>query len=1018
MHIGWVHALQIVLGTLYLTLCVCVEDPVDFVNLLAGTFTDGNSFSTGNTLPLVGYPWGFNHWAPQTRENSRQVGSWWFRGNEHRFTWFRCTHQPSPWIGDWGWFLFTPILGGGRDVTRNPTYFWEPRSATIKPHYFDATLAPDGVRLEVTPSMHGAMARITFPKAHNEKRMCFTGIGAQWKEHGMSDTKQYSPSASSTYEKKISTGSGKPYLKGKADQVHIERLIVANFNMHVRAESDDAVEVEDHQDLACFRFDAKATTVTVYIATSMISEAQVVINLNRELRYVNEDHSENDTKLSMGPTYSDKQFSIVKDHAHKTWNDLLSRVDVVDAGHETGSHMRQLSIFYSGLMRALAFPRRTDEVNLQGEVVHYSPYSPSGGIFKGPGCTDNGFWDTFRTVYPMLSLLYPDHLAQIVDGWLNAYREGGWLPSWASPGYRNCMVGTFADVVVSDAIVKNIKGFDLKVARGAITKDSFEEPPRYAGNAIGKEGLKEYESIGYIAQDPRNRGIECVSRTLDFGFADMAVANALKTIANSEIGQSDADIQMKIGKLAQRADRAVRSLFKKTQGLFVPKSKHGEFSSSFRDKEWGNGYTEGNAWHHSFPPYAVNADTGGILAQLHGGKSQLLAKLHELLETSGNYSPGSYGQEIHEMLEARAVAMGQYAHNNQPVHHILWLFALLGDRKTTETSIRFVLHHAYGVDFFAGDEDNGEQGAWYVLSALGLFATTPGTPFYEVGSPIFKHVRIARTPKPMTSARMTGNSAVGYSQVDASDITGGMEKFTDIVALGTSDEAVHVTKLQWNDGDVPKDLHHGTEDVPATLHNSLLMRDGVLRFTMEGETANLPFDRTATGPAIRVASASSSHKAAPRASNSNSGNGGISAAENAKLVKEKRASDTKVAELEALLLQTQTQVRLQKTVVSQLQEKLTHNGLDSKLNMTHIEEVAKKHVEPKGHTNKLLHLEEEVIFDTINMMRKVDHSDTDAQVLEHFIWIVMIICVFVLWHNYRSSVQMALRGPKEEKNRA
>jgi hypothetical protein len=224
--------------------------------------------------------------------------------------------------------------------------------------------------------------------------------------------------------------------------------------------------------------------------------------------------------------------------------------------------------------------------------------------------------------------------------------------------------------------------------------------------------------------------------------------------------------------------------------------------------------------------------------------------------------------------------------------------------------------------------------------------------------------------------------------------------------------------LQWDNNDIPKDLHHGTEDVPATLHYSLLMRDGVLRFTMEGETANLPFDRTVTGPAVRAASASSPHKAAPtpRVSNSNTGSGGISATESAKLAKEKKASDIKVAELESLLQQAQIQVRLQKTVVSQLQEKLTHNGLDSQLNMTHLELVAQKHAGPKGHTNKLLHLEEEVIFDTISLMRKVDHSKTDAQVLEHFIWIIFVICLFVMWYHYRSTVQMALRGAKEEKH--
>ncbi len=992
----------ILLGS-FLYVIHCIEDPVDFVNLLAGTFTDGNSFSTGNTLPLVGYPWGFNHWAPQTRENSRQVGSWWFRGNEHRFTWFRCTHQPSPWIGDWAWFLFTPIYGDSNDINRNPTYFWEPRAAIIKPHYFDATLAPDNIRLEVTPSMHGAMARITFPARGTSKRMCFTGIGATWGAKGMSDTNAYSPSAANDWERKISTGSGKPFIKGHANQVHIERLIVANFNMHVRLESDDATAVEDHQDLSCFRFENSATVVTVYLATSLISETQALINLNRELRYVTENFQPSTKTPKAGGQYSNAQFEIVKAHARKTWNDLLSRVDVVDPGPITGSHTRQLSIFYSGLMRSLAFPRRTDEVDLAGNIVHYSPYSPNGGIFDGPGCTDNGFWDTFRTVYPMLSLLYPDHLAQLVDGWLNAYREGGWLPSWASPGYRNCMVGTFGDVVVADAIVKNIKGFDRTVAKAAMTKDSFETPPQYAGNAIGKEGLNEYVNSGYIAQNMHDRGVECVSRTLDFGFADLAVGNAFLVLAKdstSALSPTErSDLQTSASMLHQRAERAVSSLFKRQIGLMVPKSRTGEFSGMFSDKEWGNGFTEGNSWHHSFPPYAVNAETGGLLSNLHGGRANLLNKLHELLQTSGNFQPGSYGQEIHEMVEARAVAMGQYAHNNQPVHHILWLFGVLGERRTTENTVRFVLHHAYGVDFFAGDEDNGEQGAWYVLSALGLFATTPGTPFYEVGSPIFRHVRIDRTPKPMPSSTMTGNGATGYSQETSSTHSVGSQ-YTDLVALGTSDERMHVTKLQWNNGDIPKNMKAGIENVPAVLRYELLMQDGVLRFTMEGEDAGLTFDRSAIGRTSvninrKVDATTAAKQPSVAATKAETPSADV-----------KAKADKRIAELETLLQQSQNQVRLHKTVVSQLQEKLTHMGAESQINMTHLAVTAAQH---HG-------LSEEILREATQLFRTVDHTESDTVLYEHMALVVMAIILFCAFVRYRTSLTTAWRGTKSQKH--
>ena len=403
------HGSTLILALL-ISLTLAIDNPEDFVNLLSGTFTDGNVYSTGNTLPLIGYPWGFNHWAPQTRENGRNTGSWWFRGSEHRFTWIRCTHQPSPWIGDWGWFLIGPQLGyNGHDVSRSPTFFWEPRSATIKPHVFDATMAPDGVRIELVPSMHGAMLRVTFPSRNIEKRICLAN--AEWTGSGMSSANAFDGAAASEKEK-LQRPSGKPYITGKNHNVHIERMIVANFNMHIRAESDQAIKVEPHGDVSCFVYHQMATTVTVMVATSMVSAGQATLNLNREIRYI-ERQGEGAAAAKSADSKSsenDKQFNVVAYEARRTWNEILRRVDVVDPGPINGWAIRNLEIFYSGLARALSFPRRIDEVDIDGKMIHYSPYSPRGDVVSGPGCTDNGFWDTFRTVYPMLSLLYPDHL--------------------------------------------------------------------------------------------------------------------------------------------------------------------------------------------------------------------------------------------------------------------------------------------------------------------------------------------------------------------------------------------------------------------------------------------------------------------------------------------------------------------------------------------------------------------------------------------------------------------------------
>jgi len=783
-----------------------ISSPVDLVNLLAGTFTQGDRFSTGNTLPLVGRPWAFNHWCPQVKDGNRYAGSWWFSGSDHHLTWMRCTHQPSPWIGDYGWFLFSPQIG---HADRNPIHFWEPRGAVIRPHLFDALLAPNNIRLELTPTDHAAVVRITFPQKKDSKLFCFAE--AEWLDHGKSKDGP----------------SDNFYLTGKTTRVKQDRMIISNFHMFIRAEATEAENVELYGDMVCFKFKSDATSVVVRIATSLISFEQAAVNLERE-----------------APPR--KSFDDVAAETKSVWNKLLKRADVVDPG-DLSHATKHLAIFYSSIARALSFPRRIDEVTKDGKMVHYSPYDPNGRVFEGPGVTDNGFWDTFRTVYPMLSLIYPDQLGVIVQGWLNAFKEGGWLPSWASPGYRNCMVGTYADVVVADAVVKGIKGFNWEDARQALTKDAFANPPKLSGGAVGKDGLGEYMERGYFAYDANNEQKvgEVVSRTLDFGFADFACANALEQIAALEtVDLEKKNIMLsQVDTLNKRAKRAGTVLFDNQEGLMVPKSTSGSKNPFFSSIQWGNGFTEGNSWHHSFPPYVLPE-----LIKLHGGKDNLLKKLHQLIEMPGNFQVGSYGQEIHEMTEARAVAMGQYAHNNQPSHHILYLFALLGDGKTTQTLVRKVLDKCYGYDFYAGDEDNGENSSWFVLSALGLYSVTPSSGDWVLGSPIFKWVRIHR------KWEIDGN--------DKEEGGGGgsdTEELLDIVAVGTGPDLK---------GSLVREVivNGKKQSGPTILDKDI--RKGVLRFVMEsekpggdvweGESAALPIQKGERGQKIPVNSVDSS----------------------------------------------------------------------------------------------------------------------------------------------------------------
>lgn len=740
----------------------------------AGGAQGGQHHSTGNVLPLVAIPWGMNHWAPQTVNDAT---SWWFDANSDTFRGIRCTHQPSPWIGDYGYFVLRPYLGYSQDEWLGFTSYHA--ASAVQPWGLDLSLGPAGVRIELAPTSHGAVLRVTFPASvPSEKRKICAWVPEGDKKG--QDEQRVASSQKPTGECAVGDGGidlisrrfsgGLPEnsdfglfvrleadggLRAEADflsptgcfEVN-QQYMPMNMPGQERSQESDAASCQKRcasvegcahfvwwsdggchlQDKdakqnpgpgltagpphcpaeqglprqCCFLLDAQ-TEASIRIGTSFISAAQAARALDQEVGF--------------------KYLDTVRDEAQMAWRSHLSAVFVEDAGPPSATTLRRLEVFYTCLYRCLLFPRRLDE-NTPNGVQHWSPYS--GKVRSGPGVTDNGFWDTFRTVYPLLALAYPRQLGEIVQGWLNAYADGGWLPKWASPGYRDSMVGTFADVVISDAIIKNISGFDRALAWEALRQDAFEENPNSKDTSRGKFGLQHYKSKGYIPVDVAIS--EACSRTLDFAFADAASARAAEALGHESEART----------LRERSERALREMYDERTGMMGHKDSGGNFMP-VPAETWGECFTEGSAWHHSFPPFDM-----ALLQELHGGRDLLLDKLRELFTRPADFQVGSYKQEIHEMREMRMLGLGQYAHNNQPVHHLPFLFALLGDRNATARLVRRILSSAYSPEGFAGDEDNGEMGAWYVLSSLGLYATAPGvSENYVLASiPIFKRVHL------------------------------------------------------------------------------------------------------------------------------------------------------------------------------------------------------------------------------------------------------------------------------------
>ena len=430
------------------------------------------------------------------------------------------------------------------------------------------------------------------------------------------------------------------------------------------------------------------------MGTSFISYEQAARNLDGEV--------------------GEKPFEQVKREAAAVWEEALGRVRI-QGGTET-----QRKIFYSSLYRALLFPRTWHERDAQGNFVHYSAFS--GKVEPGVMYADHGYWDVYRAWYPMMALVYPERLRQILEAWVNAYKEGGWLPQFPCPGYRNCMTGSPLDFVFGDAVAKGIQGFDVQAAYAALKKHATQ--PVAPGLGYGRPAVAEYEKLGFIPCDVAGDG---VAETLDSAYGDFCIAQVARAAGMHE------DAAM-----FETRSRNWRNIFDAKTRFLRGKLADGSWLEPFNPHAWGGAYVEGSAWQYRF---SVPYDPQGLIEAM-GGRAAFLGYLEEMLSQPPIFHVGSYGREIHEMSEMAAVDFGQYAHSNQPVHHALYLFTVAGRRDRTQYWAHRVLNELYSAENFSGDEDTGSMGAWYVLSALGIFSLCPGKPEWVLGAPLFEQAEI------------------------------------------------------------------------------------------------------------------------------------------------------------------------------------------------------------------------------------------------------------------------------------
>lgn len=664
------------------------DDLVTLVNPLMGTDSEF-SLSNGNTYPAIALPWGMNFWTPMT---NKMGDGWTYQYDAYKIRGFKQTHQPSPWINDYAAFSLMPLTGELVIDEEQRESWFSHKAETVRPDYYQVYLADYDVVTEITPTERAAQFRFTFPETDS----AWVLLDGFFKGSMVKIIPE---------ERKI-IGYCRNNSGGVPDNFH--NYFVAEFDKDFAVQhtwTDEwtlmpgSTSAEGEHVGAVIGFSTeRGEEVHVRVASSFISPEQAALNLEREV--------------------GDDTFAQTRAKANQAWNTELGRIRV------KGGKQADRETFYSCLYRLLLFPRMFYEIDANDEIVHYSPYN--GQVLPGYMFTDNGFWDTFRAVFPFFTVMYPELNSQIMQGLENTYKESGWLPEWASPGHRDCMIGSNSAPIIADAYLKGMRGFDIELLLDAMVKNATVEEGRPV-QSVGRAGVDHYNRLGYV---PYDIGVnENAARTLEYAYADFTLARLAEALGKDSIAQQ-----------FYGQAKNYQNLYDPGTGWMRGKLENGQFQAPFNPLKWGDAFTEGNSLHYT---WSVFQDMEGLI-ELMGGDEAFVAKLDEVFTMPPEFDDSYYGFTIHEIREMQIVNMGNYAHGNQPIQHMIYLYNYAGQPWKTQARVREVMEKLYhpGPDGYCGDEDNGQTSAWFVFSAMGFYPVTPGTPQYVFGSPLFAEVTL------------------------------------------------------------------------------------------------------------------------------------------------------------------------------------------------------------------------------------------------------------------------------------
>ena len=664
--------------------CMAQPDLVKYANTLQGTNSDFGH-SRGNTYPTTALPFAMHAWSAQTGKNG---DGWKYQYTAKTIRGFEQVHQCSPWTGDYAVFSLMPVTGTLKVGENDRASAFSHDHETARPDYYSVEF-DNHIRAEIAPVERGAHMRFSFPKG-DDGWLVLDGYDKMSSVQILPDKH--------TIIGWVNNGRFIPkgfrnYFVIEFDQPFVAYGTWENVGNTLSANKD----ADEGKGVGAYIQFKKGAKVQVKIASSYISPEQAVLTLDQELS-------------------SFKSFDDTRRAAWKIWNDLFSRV-LVEGGTEA-----QRATFYSCLFRANLFSHQFFEYNKEGKPYYYSPYD--GQVHDGYMYTDNGFWDTFRSQFPLNTILHPTMEGRYMQALLNAQKQCGWLPAWSFPSETGGMLGNHAISLLTDAWVKGIRTFDPDSALAAYYHEAANKGPW--GGANGRAGWKEYFEMGFVSF-PESQG--STAQTLEYAYDDFCGYHLAKMVHNDFYAGVFARQMYNYRNVWDAATRLMRG-----------RMKNGEWVPNFDPISWGGPYTEGNAWHWT---WSVFHNVQGLI-DLMGGPANFTAKIDSVFTMPNTVHVGSYGTMIHEMTEMVDANMGQYAHGNQPIQHMIYLYSYAGQPWKTQQHIREVMDKLYNAteSGFPGDEDQGGMSSWYVLSALGIYSVCPGTDQYVIGSPVFPKVTI------------------------------------------------------------------------------------------------------------------------------------------------------------------------------------------------------------------------------------------------------------------------------------